>query len=70
MYYGEVLRIALNGIGTTTHNGETPLRRHMPATTSKTSKSSGNSIEGEFVMIRTKDGATIFVGENGQFFKK
>lgn len=70
MYYGEVLRIALNGKGTTTYSGERPLRKNMPATTSTTSKSSGNSITGEFVMIRTKDGRTLFVGENGQYFKK
>ena len=70
MFYGDVLRIALNGKGTTTYSGETPLKPHMPATTAKNSKTSGDQIVGEFIMIRAKDGSTIFVGENGQFFKK
>jgi hypothetical protein len=70
MFYGEILRIAVNGVGTTTYQGDKPLPRHMPASTRSNAKTSGDRIDGEFVMMRTKDGQLIFVGQNGQFIKK
>lgn len=68
--YGDVLRLALNGTHTSLYGGESALPTHSPSTTAHSAKRTGDRIDGQFEMIRTKTGETIFVGEDGQYIRR
>lgn len=68
--YGDVLRLALNGTHTSICADESALSRHIAPTSTHSAKRTADRIDGQFEMIRTKSGETIFVGEDGQYIRR
>lgn len=51
------------------YTGTRPLQRNMDTTHDHSANRTGDSIMGQFSMMRTKDGQRIFVGQDGQFVR-
>jgi len=71
MSFYDTMRDAYANSQPHTCSDESTLKRHMPATTdTRSAKTSGDRIDGEFTMIITKNGQRIFVGIDGQYIKR
>jgi hypothetical protein len=70
MSFYDTMRDAYSSAQPRTCNDESTLKRHMPATTdTRSANTTGDRIDGQFVMMHTKNGQKVFVGIDGQFIR-
>lgn len=70
MGYYNILRMAADSTQARLCQDESRLTRTLPPIPAQRANTTGMVIDGQFEMIRTKRGETIFIGENGQYIKK